>query len=292
MKDYLNGLSKLSSELTELAKQEMSSVQDTLDKTISTGLEIGKTSTESLMSSIDKSVDFIKNTNLDNLELSTKLTDTTKDIISTASDQIDQYKEKLTGFTSNTSTEESIPETKSNHEHLNQAIEKLKGKDKIGVLGEVLSGVGGGAAGAAAAGSIASAAGASTLLGSTSLASALGGVFVTTTPVGWVIGAAAVAGVAGYGIAKLVRSGSEQDQIREELIKRLEARITKARETGNNNDGVQLVEFKQLLSIALERNLVSDEKAKSMVSLIEIGSMKPETAILRLKSLISTKTDG
>ena len=180
----------------------------------------------------------------------------------------------------------NISDTEHSPEQLEDAIEKLKGKDKVGVLGEVLSGAGGAAGGAAAAGTLASAAGASTLLGSTSLASALGGVFVTATPVGWVVGAAAIAGAAGYGIAKLVRSGSKQDQIREELIKRLEARITKARETGNNNDNIQLVEFKQLLTIALEKNLISDERAKSMVSLVEIGSMKPETAILRIKSLI------
>ena len=179
--------------------------------------------------------------------------------------------------------------TEYNQEQLEAAIEKLKRKDKVGVLGEVLSTTGGVAGGAAAAGTLASAAGASTLLGSTSLASALGGIFVTATPVGWVVGAAAIAGATGYGIAKLVRSGSKQDQIREELIKRLEARITKL--TRANND-IHLVEFKQLLTISLENNLLTESKAESMVSLIEIGSMKTETAILRLKSIISSKTDG
>lgn len=180
--------------------------------------------------------------------------------------------------------------TKYNQEQLEAAIEKLKRKDKVGVLGEVLSTTGGVAGGAAAAGTLASAAGASTLLGSTSLASALGGIFVTATPVGWVVGAAAIAGAAGYGIAKLVRSGSKQDQIREELIKRLEARITKL--TRANNNDIHLVKFKQLLTISLENNLLTESKAESMVSLIEIGSMKTETAILRLKSIISSKTYG
>ena len=175
-------------------------------------------------------------------------------------------------------------------EEIENAIEKLKGKDKVGVLGEVLSTTGGVAGGAAAAGTLASAAGASTLLGSTSLASALGGVFATATPVGWVVGVAALAGAAGYGIAKLVRSGSKQDQIREELIKRLEARITKLKRADNND--IHLVEFKQLLTIALENNLLTESRAESMVSLIENNCLKVDIAIQRIKSLISSKTDG
>jgi hypothetical protein len=104
-------------------------------------------------------------------------------------------------------------------------IEKLKGKDKVGLSGEALAVTGGGLAGVAASGTLASAAGATTILGSTSLASVLGGTFVAATPVGWVVGAAVVAGAVSYGIAKMVRSGSKQDQVREQLIKRLEARL-------------------------------------------------------------------
>ncbi len=105
------------------------------------------------------------------------------------------------------------------------ALDKLKGRDRVGVMGEGAALLGGAGAGAALAGSAAGMAGATTLLGSTSLASLLGGVFVTTTPIGWVVGSAAVAGAAGYGIAKLIRSGSKQDQLRGELSGRLATRV-------------------------------------------------------------------
>ena len=282
MKEYAKELFELPLELTELVEQQTSIVQNA----ISTGIFIGNNSKDAIVTNIDKSVDLVKNVRTGSFELAKSLTNTTKEFVSTVTDQINQYPAKIPSFISSNSSEQSIPDLEHEREQLELAIEKLKGKDKVGVLGEVLSGVSGGAAGAAAAGTIASAAGASTLLGSTSLATALGGVFVTATPVGWVIGAAAIAGAVGYGISKLVRSGSKQDQIREQLIKRLEARITKLRKTGNND--FHLVEFKQLLTIAIERNLLTESRAESMVSLIENGSLKIEIGIQRIKSLISS----
>lgn len=94
-----------------------------------------------------------------------------------------------------------------------------------GVAGEHLAAIGGVVGGIAVAGTVAGTAGATTLLGSGALASALGGVFVTTTPVGWVVGSAALLGAAGYGIAKMIRSGSSQDQMRKEVILRLRQRL-------------------------------------------------------------------
>jgi hypothetical protein len=282
MKEYAKELFELPLELTELVEQQTSIVQNA----ISTGIFIGNNSKDAIVTNIDKSVDLVKNVRTGSFELAKSLTNTTKEFVSTVTDQINQYPEKISSFTSSNSSEQSIPDLEHEREQLELAIEKLKGKDKVGVLGEVLSGVSGGAAGAAAAGTIASAAGASTLLGSTSLATALGGVFVTATPVGWVIGAAAIAGAVGYGISKLVRSGSKQDQIREQLIKRFEVRITKLRKKGNND--VHLVEFKQLLSIAIEKNLLTESRTESMVSLIENGSLKIEMGIQRIKSLISS----
>ena len=290
MKNYLNELSKLSSELTDLAKQEIVSAKDVFDKTISTGLEIGKNSKNAIVNNVDKSVELIKNASADGFELAKTITETTKCIISSATEQVLHTGEQLGN--ANVLDIAEQPKSESNTNQLSQAIEKLKGKDKVGVIGEVLTGVTGGAGGVAAAGTLASAAGASTLLGSTSLAGALGGVFVTATPVGWVVGAAVAAGAAGYGISKLVRSGSKHDQIRKQLIKRLEARIIN---TNTNTDTVEesqapLIELRQLLLIALEKNLITDARGESMVRLIENGSMKAEIATLRIKALLLSKT--
>ena len=72
-------------------------------------------------------------------------------------DAIDEIKEK--NFSS-----ENLNEPDSTKD-INKAIQKLKNKDKIGVVGEGLATAGSAAAGVAAAGTIASAAGATTLLG-------------------------------------------------------------------------------------------------------------------------------
>jgi hypothetical protein len=173
----------------------------------------------------------------------------------------------------------------SEEEKIKKSIEALDGKDRVGLLGEAGSAVLGGLAGAGAAGTIASAAGASTILGSSALGSALGGVFVASTPVGWVIGSALVLGAAGYGAAKLVRSGSEQDKVRAELIDRLKERLDSMSTV--NTDTNQLDELKQLSAICVAGGVLSEDNLDRMLSLIGQGKMKPELAISRLKNLAS-----
>ena len=92
--------------------------------------------------------------------------------------------------------------------------EKLAGRDRIGVAGDVLVTTAGAAAGAAAAGTVAAAAGASTIAGSTILGSVLGGVFVAATPLGWVVGTVVVGGAAAYALSRIVHSGGIQDERR------------------------------------------------------------------------------
>ena len=130
--------------------------------------------------------------------------------------------------------------------------------DKVELSSDVMSAIGSGAVGAAAAGSLATAAGASTLLGSTSLASVLGGVFVTTTPIGWVVGAAVAAGAAGYGISKLINSINKDD----ESYLKLEHSTAdfKSRDTNGFYDIA-----KSLLS-----DVIDDEQIKDNVNDIEI----------------------
>ena len=77
----------------------------------------------------------------------------------------------------------------SNEDYI-RTLEKLKGRDRVGVLSELVGTGVGAASGIAASGAIASAAGASTLIGSSTLGSLLGGVLITATPIGWVVGAA------------------------------------------------------------------------------------------------------
>jgi hypothetical protein len=166
---------------------------------------------------------------------------------------------------------------------LENAIAKLDSRDKIGVSTEVLTAAGGAAAGAAAAGTIAGAAGATTLLGSTGLASLFGGIFVTTTPIGWVIGSAVIAGAAGYGLMKMARSGAQQDTVRREMIERLTHRLSLLQ--SQSTDQLPIDELKQLVVLTLASNLISDEQGRRLIDLVEKGTMNPSIAINRLKSL-------
>ena len=163
------------------------------------------------------------------------------------------------------------------------AIDKLSSQDKIGVAGEHLAALGGAAGGIAVAGTVAGAAGATTLLGSSALAGALGGVFVTTTPVGWVIGSAALMGAAGYGIAKMIRSGSAQDQVRKEVRQRLNLRLEAIKAEKIAPDCKS--ELGQLIALTLEASAITEEAASRLVALVEAGTLKPELALERVKSI-------
>lgn len=105
-----------------------------------------------------------------------------------------------------------------------EALERLKKspRDRIGILGDLGVTAIGAIAGSAAAGSVAGAAGAATLMGSSTAASILGGIFVTTTPLGWVVGTALVGGAAGYSVSRLVRSGGKSDARKHSYIRELE----------------------------------------------------------------------
>jgi hypothetical protein len=238
-------------------------------------VDIGKTSKDAVISAVDKSIDLIHSAA--DTEQAKSVIDTAKNLVNNAAGQATKYADQLTNKTF------SATEPESKSDELKQVINKLKGKDKIGLFGEGLAVTGGGAAGVAAASTLASAAGASTLLGSTSLASVLGGTFVAVTPVGWIIGSAVVAGAAGYGISKLVRSGSKQDQVREQLIKIFESRLTALNKIEIQN--FPLEELNQLLPIVIRKGLISEEQGERMVGLIESGALKAEIALQRLKSL-------
>lgn len=163
------------------------------------------------------------------------------------------------------------------------AIEKMSGRDKVGLAGEHLAAAGGAAAGVAAAGTIAGAAGATTLLGSTGLAGMFGGVFVTATPVGWVLGSALVMGAAGYGIAKLIRSGSEQDRVRREFIERQTERLMALEEAKAPQD--EKVELGQLMALTLAAGVLDQADASRMVDLVDAGKLPVALALERVRSL-------
>ena len=281
MKERFKQLSNLSGEMAAFAKRELSSAQETLDKSLTKAVDMGNAAKDNIILGVDKSVDLLQSAG--DTELVKSVREKAKILADSTVEHTSKYTGQLVALTTKSEIEPTHKTDKATDE-LNFVIGKLKGKDKVGVAGDALAAVGGAAGGVAAASTIASVAGASTLLGSTSLASTLGGIFVASTPVGWVIGSAIVAGAAGYGISKLVRSGGKQDHIREQLIKKMELRLEALKKDKRNE--LNLTELSQLLIVAIEKDLISELKAKSMISLIENGSLDPDIAIQRLKSLI------
>jgi hypothetical protein len=168
-------------------------------------------------------------------------------------------------------------------EDIESAISKLSKSDRVGKASELLSVVGGAAAGASAAGAVASAAGATTLLGSTTLAGALGGVFVATTPVGWIAGCALAGSAAVYGVSRMLRSGGKNDQLRTEIVGRLSARLKALRHL----EGAEAptATLREHVEHALVDNTLSSEQAHRIIALVESGKMDPGVAIERMKQM-------
>jgi hypothetical protein len=281
MKERFKQLSNLSGEMTAFAKRELSSAQETLDKSLTKAVDMGNAAKDNIILGVDKSVDLLQSAG------DTELVKSVREKAKTLADSTVEHTSKYTGQLVALTTKSEIEPTHKTDtatDELNFVIGKLKGKDKVGVAGDALAAVGGAAGGLAAASTLASVAGASTLLGSSSLAGVLGGTLVAATPVGWVIGSAIVAGAAGYGISKLVRSGSHQDQIRAQLIKKMEGRLAALRQDHPKESSLE--DLHQLLSIVIEKGLISEVQAERMVGLVEKGSLKAEVALQRLKSML------
>lgn len=97
----------------------------------------------------------------------------------------------------------------------NRVIEKQSGSDKLGTVGTLGVTIAGGAAGAT--GVMVSGIG-GTLLGSSALASMLGGIFVVSTPIGWIFGGGGLVAATVYGLSRLIESGGRENQKRENNI--------------------------------------------------------------------------
>ncbi len=169
---------------------------------------------------------------------------------------------------------------------IEQAIKKLKGVDRVGSAGQVLTTVGGAAAGGVAAGSIAAAAGATTLFGSTSLAGALGTIFVTTTPVGWVAGCAVAGAAAAYGASKMIKSGGRNDRVREELIGKLTKRLDEIKV--RNTEPRAMADLQHAMAEAIRRGCLTEDDATRIVNLVELGKLKIDLALSRISGLIES----
>lgn len=188
---------------------------------------------------------------------------------------------------------------KNNHkltsEEYTRALDKMKKspRDRVGVLGRLGAIVLGGSAGAGLAGATASAAGAATIFGSATLGSILGGVFVTATPIGWVVGSVAVGGAVGYGISKLASSGGKSDAIKQMNIRELQERINALQINSQNsqksNEKIKkVIEGIQLL---IKNNKISQDESTALLEGIEKGSITIDLVFDTINEILATNTN-
>ncbi|NMT62187.1 hypothetical protein [Marinobacter orientalis] len=173
-----------------------------------------------------------------------------------------------------------------------RALEKMKKspRDRIGILGELGATGLGGIAGAGVAGATASAAGVATIFGSSTFGSILGGIFVTTTPVGWVVGSVVVGGAVGYGISKLVSSGGKSDAIKKMNINELQQRVRQLQDqslhTHKSNDKMRkVIEGIQLL---IKNHKLTQRESTELLTGIEKGNLTVEFVFDTINEILAS----
>lgn len=168
------------------------------------------------------------------------------------------------------------------------ALSKLKGNDLVGLSGDALAIALGAAGGAAVSGTVAGVAGASTILGSSALGSALGGVFVTATPVGWVVGCAVAAGAVGYGVSRMIRSGQREDEKRKKLSKKIKSKMQIKDVDYFRDKQIDLADdFLKKLEETIERDLIDQDTSNRMLSAIQSKAMPINVALKRINGVLN-----
>ena len=177
----------------------------------------------------------------------------------------------------------------SAEEYIN-ALETMKEstRDRIGILGGIGATSLGGIAGSGAAGVIASTAGTATLLGSSTLASIMGGVFVVATPVGCVVGSVIVGGAIGYGLSSLVRSGGKSDAVKKMNMRELGEKIQKLQnQTKDTNEPedkmIKIIEGLQLL---IKNQKISQEESEGLLTGIKNGNIPIDSAFDNIQAIL------
>lgn len=181
--------------------------------------------------------------------------------------------------------------SKSNLNNYKTALTKIvdSPRDRVGILGEVgIIGIGV-AGGVASAGTAAAAAGATTILGSSTLGGLLGGVLVASTPVGWVIGTAALGGATAYGISKLFRSGNVSDERTKQNIHKLKEGIEELEKDVNKTSNID-EKYSKLASMYLkliEADLVDENTVKSILEGIQSGDINIDNTFKNVQKMLA-----
>lgn len=181
--------------------------------------------------------------------------------------------------------------SKATKEQLLKMIDQLQKNpdDKVRLLGDTGITIVGAGLGAAAAGTVASAAGATSIFGLTTAASWFGVTAVAATPVGWVIGCAAVAGAAAYGVSRLVRDGGLAEGRKLELLQQYHeaANNMEAKERAGSIAEQDKTAFIIAIRELIDKDVIAPEEATDLIEHVEQGRIPLSQAFSMLESLLA-----
>jgi hypothetical protein len=160
--------------------------------------------------------------------------------------------------------------------------------DKGRILGEsgiVIAGVG---LGAAAAGTVASMAGATSIWGISTLAGWAGLSLAAATPVGWIVGCAAVAGAIFYAVARLIRGGALSEGRKKQLLQKYkdDLRRIKAVERIQATSAYDRTRFICSLKELIEKDLLTPHMAFRLIEQVEAGRIPISQAIELIQDIL------
>jgi hypothetical protein len=158
-------------------------------------------------------------------------------------------------------------------------LEKSK-DDAVGIFGDIVILCACGAAGAVGAGAIATFFGATTIFGSSALASIAGGVFVTTTPIGWIAGTASAGVAVAYGATKLIKSGAISNERKKQIIHEIKQKIyeDKSFNSKNMTDIFYIKKIAGACAILLENDMMEQEDIEALMNNINEKRISTEAS--------------
>lgn len=165
--------------------------------------------------------------------------------------------------------------------------------DRVRILGELGITAAGLAVGSVAAAGIAGAIGVTTIPVVTTAASWLGISAVAATPVGWVLGIAAITGSAFYGISRLIRDGAMSEGRKAELLVIYRERVEsiKRLEAAQQVAESEKSEFRRLLAELVQKDVIGTDRGIRLVELTESGAMSYADAYGCLQEFITIDVD-
>ena len=164
-----------------------------------------------------------------------------------------------------------------------------KPHDRIRILGDAGITTLGACLGAISAGTIATVAGATSVWGATTFASWFGLSVAAATPVGWILGCAAVAVCAAYGVSRLIRGGGLSEGRKFELLQKYKqehsAMLAKERmgEIAERDRVGIILSMRELI----ERDQMTPEFAFRLIEQVERGNVSISAAIEQLQAILA-----